>query len=115
MTTRKHGIHEADNKMLLQALLKSTCQEHEVPEDTQSQIVTDGVKYFTIISDGSVLPKAGYRTVEEYVQQHRHDKQQESSSGKTTKETLLEEMDRHSRAGNISAYKICRQKYSACD
>ena len=115
MNTPNHKIHESDSNMLLHSLFKRACQEHQVLEEVQSQLTADGVKLFSIFSDGSALPTAGYKTVDDFIQQHRHEKSPQSSSGKTTKQGLLEEMARHSRAGNMSAYRECRKQYSECE
>ena len=115
MSTAKHKIHESDSNMLLRSLFKKACQEHQIPEEVQPQLTIDGIKLFSIFSDGSVVPTAGYKTVDNFIQQNKHGKQPQSSSGKTTKQALLEEMSRHSRAGNMSAYRACRKQYSECE
>ena len=114
MDEQKYKIHDTDSKMLLKPILKEACRKHQVPETIHEKLIADGVKLFSIFSDGSVIPTRGYQSVDQYVEQHRHDVLPEGSPVKSTKEQLLQEMGRHARAGNMSAYRECRKQYSEC-
>ena len=115
MDKPRYKIHNTDSEMSLKPMLKEACKKHQVSEGVQAKLIADGVKLFSIFSDGSVVPTAGYKTVDDFVQQYRHEKPPQGSSGKTSKQALLEEMTRHSRAGNMSAYRECRKQYSECE
>ena len=115
MGNSRHQIHDTDSKMILKPILKEACQKHQVPEGVQAQLIADGIKQFSVFSDGAVIPTGlKYRTVDQFVEQHKRDKPSGVSLTKRTKDVLLEEMARHGRAGNMSAYKECRKKYSEC-
>lgn len=115
MSTLKHKIHNNDSKMLLKTLLKEACQKHQIAEEVHADLIENGVKKFSIYSDGSIMPTAGYQTVDDFVEQQKHVQRQETTPEKSTKEELLVEMARYARTANMSAYKECRKQYSECD
>jgi hypothetical protein len=112
MKEPKHTIHNNDSQMLLNPILKEACLKHKVPEVSQARIISDGVKQFSIYSDGSVMSTGFYKSVDQYVEQRRNDDQLESPLSKGTKDDLLVEMARYAITGNVSAYRNCRRKYS---
>jgi hypothetical protein len=114
MNKPRYKIHDTDSEMFLKPMLKGACIKHQVSEGVQEKLVADGVKQFAIFSDGSIIPTGFYKTVDQYVEKHRHDKSLNRSPAKSTKEQLLAEMGRHARAGNMSAYRECRKQYSEC-
>lgn len=59
------------------------------------------------------MPTGFYKTVDQFIEQHRHDKPLRESSVKSTKEVLLTKMAAHAKANNMSAYRECRKQYSA--
>jgi hypothetical protein len=112
MDKPRHKIHDTDSKMFLKPMLKEACQKHKVSDDVQAKLIENGVKQFSTFSDGSVIPTGFYKTVDQYVEKHRHDKSSDRSPAKNTKEQLLAEMGRHAKAGNMTAYRECRAKYT---
>ncbi len=114
MNTPKHEIHKSDSEMTLKPMLKEACLKHNVPDNVQAEIIKNGVKHFSVYSDGSIMPKGFYQTVDEYVEQNRKTVPQIESPGKSTKEELLVEMARYARTGNVASYRKCRKQYSEC-
>ena len=109
-----YKIHDTDSNMLLKPIIEEACRKHQVAEDVQGKLIAEGIKQFSIFSDGSVMPTGFYKTVDQFIEKHKSDKPPQSSSTKSSKELLLDEMARHARAGNMSAYRECRKRYSDC-
>lgn len=110
----KYKIHETDSNMLLKPILREACQKHKIPEDVQAQLIVEGIKQFSIFSDGSVMPTGRYNSVEQFIEKQQHNKPQASSPAKSTKDLLLEKLASHATDGNMSAYRACRKQYSDC-
>lgn len=115
MSTTKYKIHNHDSEMTLKPMLKEACLKHNVSEGAQVELIANGVKQFSIYSDGSVMPTGFFNSVDQYVEHHKHDRPPTASpSPEITKEQMLVEMARYARTGNVPLYRKCRKQYSEC-
>ena len=109
-----HKIHDGDSHMFLRPILKSVCERHQVADDLQAQLIGEGLKQFSIFTDGTVMPTGSYANVDHFIQKHKHDKPQEGFSVANTKGGLLTKMAAHLKTGNKKEYAVCRKQYSEC-
>ncbi len=114
MNKPAHKIHDGDSHMFLRPILTSACERHQVSDDIHAQLISEGVKQFSIFTDGAVMPTGIYGSVDHFIEKHKSDEPLEGSVVKSTKDGLLSKMAAHLKAGNKKEYAVCRKQYSEC-